>query len=411
MADLTKGRITAEHLCHLDPDLAASSLPNRSANWRGSLGQVAQSQKHLENQGVGSGDLFIFWGLFRSVERRDGRWHYTGRSLHAAFGWLQIEEVLKYPGSGSVVNHPWLSDHPHAQDGWGVDNTIYIASHTLNGLGIDAPGYGMFQRAMKLTSPDATSPSRWQVPPWLHPASGGTGMTYHPPPRWQPDGGLHSAARGQEFVADIGKRADARAWVADLIEGPPMRLWRYVIVHDAGSAPNYEPPYLTLAICKPRIRLGAQPGDFVLSFAGQPLSPDPNRVVWGGVVSERVSFQEYWIDPRFAGKRPSASMVPDNIYEPGPFGLVQVENRIHDQSHVARDVNGHWVLIFEPAWRLDPEVASLPKHFADLYLPQNARRGHRVSELDDGVAAELSAWCAAHTVRLAKLPQGDKRCG
>ena len=208
VADLTRGRLTADHLCHLDPDLTAGSLPSRAPGWRDSLGQVAQSQGHLEKQGVGPGDLFIFWGLFRPVEQRDGRWRYVGRPLHAAFGWLQVEHVARHPGGGPLSTHPWLADHPHTQEGWKLDNTIYVAAETLSGFGIEAPGYGK------------GTESTWQlVPPWLHLASEGTGMTYHPAPRWLAEGGLRSAARGQEFVADIGGRADARVWVADLIAG------------------------------------------------------------------------------------------------------------------------------------------------------------------------------------------------
>ena len=38
-------------------------------------------------------------------------------------------------------------------------------------------------------------------------------MKYHPAERWNPDGTLRSAARGQEFVADIGERQDAVEWL------------------------------------------------------------------------------------------------------------------------------------------------------------------------------------------------------
>ena len=57
VTDLTKGRITADHRCHLDPDLDAASLP-RQPDWRGALGQVSTAQTHLANQRVAPGDLF-----------------------------------------------------------------------------------------------------------------------------------------------------------------------------------------------------------------------------------------------------------------------------------------------------------------------------------------------------------------
>ncbi|MBK7522567.1 MAG: hypothetical protein IPI75_21070 [Gammaproteobacteria bacterium] len=39
-----------------------------------------------------------------------------------------------------------------------------------------------------------------------------------------------------------------------------MRVHTYVIAVDAGSAPNYDPPFVTLAVCKPRIRRKAEIG-------------------------------------------------------------------------------------------------------------------------------------------------------
>ena len=40
-------------------------------------------------------------------------------------------------------------------------------------------------------------------------------MSYNPIDRWNKDG-VRTAARGQEFVADVGDRADAAAWVGEL---------------------------------------------------------------------------------------------------------------------------------------------------------------------------------------------------
>ena len=51
-----------------------------------------------------------------------------------------------------------------------------------------------------------------------------------------------------------------------------MRVHTYVIATDAGSAPNYDAPFVTLAVCKPRIRMKAKCGDLVLAFAGKTLN-------------------------------------------------------------------------------------------------------------------------------------------
>jgi len=61
--------------CHLDPDLRFDIPDNRICpnDWKGSLGQISQAQRHLENQGVGIGDLFLFFGWFRETENKDGK--------------------------------------------------------------------------------------------------------------------------------------------------------------------------------------------------------------------------------------------------------------------------------------------------------------------------------------------------
>ena len=71
---------------------------------------------------------------------------------------------------------------------------------------------------LRLTVPTGP-PSLWNVPRWLREA----GLSYHDKAeRWLPGGKLRSASRGQEFVADIGRRQRPRAWadrMIALIEG------------------------------------------------------------------------------------------------------------------------------------------------------------------------------------------------
>ena len=53
--------------CHLDPDLRRD-VRMAPGNWRAAFGQVDASQSHLAYQGVGVGDLFLFFGWFRETD-------------------------------------------------------------------------------------------------------------------------------------------------------------------------------------------------------------------------------------------------------------------------------------------------------------------------------------------------------
>lgn len=209
VADLTRGRYSPGDGCHLDPDINPASLP-RLAGWRGTLGQAGAAQAHLAGQGIGPGDLFLFWGLFRAAVPVDGRWRFTGPREHRIWGWLHVGEVIDLgpDGSHAVRQHPWLRDHPHARPGWQARNTLYIAS--------DAGASGTLAHGFRLSA-ETRRPSRWHLPDWLNPMRGGTGLTCMKPERWEASGLVQTPPRGQEFVADAGDRADAAAWITAVL--------------------------------------------------------------------------------------------------------------------------------------------------------------------------------------------------
>lgn len=216
VADLSRGRVDANRTCHLDPDID-STLLSRKPGWRGTLGQDGAAQGHLTKQRVQPGDLFLFWGLFRAVEKHTGKWRYTGAPEHRIFGWLHIDEIVALgpDGTHALQRFPWLDQHPHARHGWGTNNTLYVASEGFSVQSRAIPGFGVLQQGRRLSRMGSLRPSEWSTPAWLNPKTGGTGMSYNPIDRWAEDR-LRTAARGQEFVADIGERADAAAWLGDL---------------------------------------------------------------------------------------------------------------------------------------------------------------------------------------------------
>ena len=222
VTDLTNGRITPEHPCHLDPDIDPRALP-RSRGWRPTFGQVGPAQSHLANNQVGEGDLFVFWGLFQPVVRTGGgRWSFTGQREHRIFGWLQVDEVINIGTNpeACLTRHPWLKGHPHVCEGWSISNTVYVAREFLElpNRFSQVRGSGVLPKGHRLTREGSSLVSTWTLPTWLNPSQGGTGLTYHRPESWLDPQTLRVASRGQEFIADIGERQDALEWVRQVLD-------------------------------------------------------------------------------------------------------------------------------------------------------------------------------------------------
>lgn len=228
VTDLTLGRHSSRDRAHLDPDLLRESLP-RQSGWRPLFGQRGQAQGHLRNQGVGPGDLFLFFGLFRRVERREGAWRFVreARPCHVLWGWMQVGSVLSLEGP-LPAGLEWARYHPHCQRPEASGNVLYLARRRLIAEGIDGtlPGAGVFPRyasARRLTAPDAASVSDWRLPRWWYPREGRPPLSYHADPgRWrqrEDHTELRAVARGQEFVLQGASYPEAIPWACELIHG------------------------------------------------------------------------------------------------------------------------------------------------------------------------------------------------
>lgn len=184
----SRGKLGPRDLCHHDPMFtdAGECL----------FGQCGAAQTHLERQGVREGDVFLFFGLFRDFAN-------GGDPHHRIFGYLQVEEAISL--SGGAPQELVDIGHPHA-----------LAMHHKNDLIYRGPGQvaARASDALRLTVPGGPV-TLWQRPSWLKPG----GLSYHDKPeRWLRGNRLKSVARGQEFVADIGRRSAPREWLARILD-------------------------------------------------------------------------------------------------------------------------------------------------------------------------------------------------
>ncbi len=211
--------------CHLDPDIDPR-LGLSGTDWQPAFGQSGSAQRHLEQEGVREGDLFLFFGWFREVEKVQGRWRYRpgAADMHHLYGWLQVGQIVK-PEPGLLTRYPALENHPHLNKDYPF-NTLYLPTERLSlpsgetGL----PGSGCFshhREVLRLTEAGANR-SQWRLPPEFWPQDFQQALSYHRQPwRWQQDGDqirLQAAARGQEFVLDPAVTGDMATWLKRLFE-------------------------------------------------------------------------------------------------------------------------------------------------------------------------------------------------
>lgn len=175
-----------------------------------------------------------------------------------------------------------------------------------------------------------------------------------------------------------------------------MRLYSYVVAVDSGFAPNPFWKILTLACCKPKIRLTAQPGDLVV---GLERAAHGNGVVYVAQVEEKLTFREYWHGERFLPKRPdmtASSIVKrcgDNIYEPiAPGNFRQLPSgHSHgleeNPANKTHDLNGRFVLASTIFSYFGVDGTPLPKRFSSLIVG----RAHRC-HFPDELVAEFDTW-------------------
>lgn len=222
---LSKGKVRHQTRIHLDPDLTHDALATRSHAWQAALGQHGAAQGHLRKQGVGVGDLFLFFGWFRCVQKSRGRWQYMpdAPDLHVLYGWLQVGTQLD-ASAPLPESFEGLSDHAHRDMPYRGENTLYVASKhlTLGDTPTGLAGAGCLPRFhddLCLTRGERRG--EWALPAWIWPSTGKKPLSYHErPERWSRSAtGVHLdlVNRGQEFVLDTKDYPEAVSWAKELL--------------------------------------------------------------------------------------------------------------------------------------------------------------------------------------------------
>jgi hypothetical protein len=185
-----------------------------------------------------------------------------------------------------------------------------------------------------------------------------------------------------------------------------MKLHSYVIARDYGFAPNPFFGICTLATCKPKIRSVAAVGDWVMG-TGSRARNRHDCVVYAMWVTEAMTFEQYWSDPRFQQKKPNLrgskkQAFGDNIYFRDTTGRRWCQLDSHhsladgrpNPDNVTVDTGTNRVLVSGDFVYWGGSGPALPKRFLN-YGPYHktvcAGRGHR-SHFPPEIIEDLITW-------------------
>jgi hypothetical protein len=164
-----------------------------------------------------------------------------------------------------------------------------------------------------------------------------------------------------------------------------VTLYSYVVARDFGFAPNPFFGFCTLATCKPEIRRRASVGDWVIGTGSKSHGRD-NRIVFGMRITETMTFNDYWQDPRFSSKKPymlgsKKVAFGDNIYFK-KNGMWHQENSHHslengkpNKANIAHDTQADCVLVSEDFVYWGGDGPIIPSAIAKRLIKRG--RGHR----------------------------------
>lgn len=163
-------------------------------------------------------------------------------------------------------------------------------------------------------------------------------------------------------------------------------LFMYVVDRDFGFAPNPFHSLCTLATCKPITRRVAEVNDWVIGMGGARLNAT-GKCIFAMRISEIITFEEYWSNPKYKDKKPVRNgskkmIVGDNIYN-RVNGVWQQANSHHSMPdgsqnihNVRNDTQSNSVLVSNHFFYFGSSAVQIPNEILQEIGYKNGRN-HR----------------------------------
>lgn len=143
-----------------------------------------------------------------------------------------------------------------------------------------------------------------------------------------------------------------------------VKLYSYVVKNDTGFAPNPFWGFCTVACCKPKVRLAASVDDWVIG-TGSIRNVGNDKLIYAMKVTEKLSFDDYYTDPRFRRKIPTHGLIEergDNLYYQGRLGEDIDRSYHYTAEEFSHDISGAYVLISDHFYYFGSNAVPLPDH-------------------------------------------------
>ncbi|MBN9286091.1 MULTISPECIES: hypothetical protein [unclassified Flavobacterium] len=179
-----------------------------------------------------------------------------------------------------------------------------------------------------------------------------------------------------------------------------MNIYAYKITRDYGFAPNPFGEYCTLACCKPHLRRKASVGDWIIG-TGAVENGLLYHIIFLMKVTEKITFQEYWEDPRFNNKKPVINgslkqLHGDNIYFKDKNNDWHQLDSHHsgyegelNEKNKKQDLSGKYVLISTEFSYFGNKAWRVPSKYSELCPSNNIRDRDFKTIINEDLAIEL----------------------